>query len=108
MVGLTFRCTIVATINTSATCSNRRDIHHSPPRLLQHMRHSQLGDDKRAPQIDINCIVPLLDVNVKDVTCALAVACIHDQDVWMLAMLLFDLVEESLQVAFFADVALVG
>jgi hypothetical protein len=72
------------------------------------MRHSKLRYNERAPQVDINRIIPLLDVNLKDVTCPLAVACIHNEDVGMLTMLLFDFVEESLQVAFFADIALVG
>lgn len=72
------------------------------------MRHSQLRNNKRASQVDINRIIPLLDVDLEDVAHALAVAGIHDKDVGMLAMLLFDFVEEALQVAFFADIALVG
>ena len=97
----------MATIDTSATRSNRRDINHSPPRLLKHMWHSQLRNDERASQIDIDRVIPLLDVDFEDVAYALAMACVHDENVGMLAMLLFDFVEESLQVAFFADITLV-
>jgi hypothetical protein len=98
----------VATVDTSAARSDRRDIHNSSPSLLEHVRHSQLRDDERASQIDIDCVVPLLDVDIEDVARALAVTCIHNENVGMLAMLLFDFIEESLQVAFFADIALVG
>lgn len=72
------------------------------------MRHSQLRNNKRASQVDINRVVPLLDTDLEDVANTLAVAGIHNKNVGMLAMLLFDFVEESLQVAFFADITLVG
>ena len=72
------------------------------------MRHSKFRNDERASQIDVDRIVPLLDINFEDVAHALSIACIHDEDVWMLAVLLFDFVEEPLQVAFFADITLVG
>lgn len=71
------------------------------------MWHSQLRNDERASQIDIDRVIPLLDVDFEDVAYALAMACVHDENVGMLAMLLFDFVEESLQVAFFADITLV-
>ena len=72
------------------------------------MRHSKFRNNKRASQIDIDRVIPLLDVNVEDVAHALAIACIYDEDVGMLTMLLLDLVEKPLQVAFFADITLVG
>ena len=72
------------------------------------MRHSQLRNNKRASQINIDSIIPLLDVDLEDVACTLAIACIYDENIGMLAMFLFDFVEESLQVAFFADITLVG
>ena len=97
----------MATIDTSATSSNGRDVNYSPPTLLKHMRHSKFRNDERASQVDVDRIVPLLDINFEDVAHTLAIACIYDEDVWMLAMLLFDFVEESLQVAFFADITLV-
>ena len=71
------------------------------------MWHSQLRNDERASQIDIDRVIPLLDVDFEDVAYALAMACVHDENVGMLAMLLFDFVEESLQVALFADITLV-
>lgn len=71
------------------------------------MRHSKFRYDERASQIDIDRIVPLLDINFENVAHALAIASIHDENIWMLAMLLFDFVEEPLQVAFFADITLV-
>lgn len=72
------------------------------------MRHSQLRNNKRASQIDIDRIIPLLDVNLEDVAHTLAIAGIHDKNIGMMTMLLFDFVEEPLQVAFFADITLVG
>lgn len=72
------------------------------------MRHSQLCNNKRASQVDIDRIIPLLDVNLEDVAHTLAIAGIHDKNIGMLAMLLFDFIEEALQVAFFADITLVG
>jgi hypothetical protein len=105
--GHTFRCAIVATIDTRATRSNRRDIYNSPPSLLKHVWHSKLRNNKRASQIDVDRIIPLLDVDLENVAHALAIACIHDEDIGMLAMLLFDFVEKPLQVAFFADITLV-
>jgi hypothetical protein len=72
------------------------------------VRHCQLRYDKRASQIDTDSIVPFLDVYLEDIAHTLAVARIHDEDVGMLTMLLFDFIEESLQVTFFANIALVG
>ena len=71
------------------------------------MRHSQLCDDERASQIDIDGVIPLLDVDLEDVAYTLSIACVHNENVGVLTMLLFDFVEESLQVAFFADITLV-
>ena len=60
------------------------------------MRHRQLRNDERAPQVDINRIIPLLDVDLEDVAYTFAVPCVDDDNIWMLAMLLLDFVEESL------------
>lgn len=70
------------------------------------MRHSQLRNDERASQIDIDRIIPLLDIDLEDIAHTLSIACIYDDNIGVLAMLLFDFVKESLQVAFFADIAL--
>jgi hypothetical protein len=72
------------------------------------MRHRQLRNDERASQIDINRIIPFLDVNLEDIAHTLSISCVGDDNFGVMAMLLFDLVEESLQVAFFADITLVG
>jgi hypothetical protein len=72
------------------------------------MRHSQLRNDERAPQVDIDSIIPLLDVDLEDVAYTLAMACIRDYYIGVMTMLLFDFVKESLQVTFFADITLVG
>lgn len=72
------------------------------------MRHRQLRNDERASQIDINRIIPFLDVNLEDIAHTLSISCVDDDNFGVMAMLLFDLVEESLQVAFFADITLVG
>ena len=72
------------------------------------MRHSQLRNDERAPQVDIDSIIPLLDVDLEDVAHTFSISCVDDDNLGVMAMLLFDFVEESLQVAFFADITLVG
>lgn len=98
----------MATINTRATSSNRRDVYHSAPSLLKHVRHRQLCYDERASQVDIDRIIPLLDVDLEDVAHTFSISCVDDDNLGVMAMLLFDFVEESLQVAFFADITLVG
>lgn len=71
------------------------------------MRHGELGDDERASKINIHRVVPLLEVDVENAAHTLAVARVDNQDIRMLAMLLFDFVEETLEIFFLADVALV-
>jgi hypothetical protein len=72
------------------------------------MWHSQFCYDERASEIDVDGMIPLLDVNFENVAHPLAVASIHDQNVGMLAMLLFHFIEESLQVSLFANITLMG
>lgn len=83
----------MAAINTSATRSDRRNIHDSPPGLLKHMRDSKFRYNERASEIDINRVIPFLKLNFEDIAHSLAIAGIHDQNVGMLAVLLFDFVE---------------
>lgn len=72
------------------------------------MRDGELCDDERASKVDIHGVVPLLETDVMNAAHTLTVARVDDQDIRMLAMLLFDFVEETLEIFFFADVALVG
>jgi hypothetical protein len=97
----------MAAIDTSATCSDRRNIYNPAPSLLQHMWHSEFRYDERASEIDVDGMVPLLDVNLEDIAHSLAVASIHDKNVRMLAMLSFHLIEEALQISLFANITLV-
>jgi len=60
------------------------------------MRHRQLRNDERASQIDIDRVIPLLDVDLEDVAHTFSISCVHNDNIWMLAMLLLDFVEESL------------
>lgn len=71
------------------------------------MRHGELCDDERASKVDIDRVVPLLEADVENAAHTLTIACVDDQNVRMLAMLLFDFVEETLEIFFFADIALV-
>jgi len=90
---LTLRRAVMAAIDTRAPSSNGADVYHPTPTLLLHMRHGQLGDDERTPQIHIHRVIPLLDVELEDVTNPLPVASIGYEDVGVLAMGCFDLVE---------------
>lgn len=98
----------MAAVDAGTSGSNRADIYHSTPSLLQHMRHGQLGDDERTPQIHIDCVIPFFNINFEDVASPLAVAGIDYENVWMLAMGFFDLVEQALKISLFGDIALVG
>jgi hypothetical protein len=90
----------MAAIDTRAPSGDRADVYHSTPSLLLHVRHSQLGDDERTPQVHIHRVIPFVDVEFKDIANPLSVA-------GMLAMGFLDLVEQALKIFFFRNIALV-
>lgn len=97
----------MAAVDASAAGSNGRDVNDSSPASFEHVRHSKLGDDEGTPKVDVDGVIPLLDIDLKDVTGPLAITRIHNENIRMLAMLLLYFVKESLKVPFFADIALV-
>lgn len=74
--------------------------------LFLHVRNGKFGDDERASKVDIDRVIPFFDADVEDIACPFAVACVDYQDIGMLAMLLFDFIEQTAKVSFLADVAL--
>jgi hypothetical protein len=107
-LGPTLRRAVVAAIDACTTGSDRADVYHSPPSLLLHVRYGQLGDDERTSKVDIDSVIPLVEIKLEDIADPLPVASIGYQNIGMLAMRLFDLVEQALEVSFFGDIALVG
>jgi hypothetical protein len=95
-------------VDARAPSGDRADVYHSTPSLLLHVRHGQLGDDERTPQVHIDRVIPLVNVNLKNVANTLPVASVDYQDVGMLAMEFLDLVEQALKISFFRNIALVG
>lgn len=53
---------------------------HPPPALPPHARQARLGDDKLTPRINLQGEVPVVFLNVLDVSDAAACAGISDQD----------------------------
>ena len=90
---LTLRCTVIAAIDAGAPSSDRADIYHSPPSLLLHVRHGQLGDDERTPQVHVDRVIPFLDVKLENIADPLPVPSVGHDYVGMFAMGFFDLVK---------------
>ena len=83
----------MAAVDAGAPGSDRADIDHSAPSLRLHVRHGQLGDDEGAPKVDIDRVVPLLNVKFEDIADPLPVTSVGYDNIWVLAMGFFDLVE---------------
>ena len=49
-------------------------------------------------QIDRECVIPFVERDVDDLGNALSVACVRHQDVWTVAMVLFNLLEQLLYI----------
>ena len=92
-------------------CASRRNggyVYHATPMLLKHMRDGELGDEEAGAEVDVDGVVPLLDSYVEDVRHAFAVTGVHDEQIWMLTVLLLDFIEQTREVGIFGYVALVG
>jgi hypothetical protein len=87
-LGLTLRCAVMTSIDTGAPSSDRADVYHSPPSLVLHVRHRQLGDDEGAAEVDVDGVIPL-----QNVAYSLPVPSIGYENIGVLAMGFFDLVE---------------
>lgn len=75
--------------------------------LFLHVRNGKLGDDERTSKVDVDRVIPFFDADIEDITCPLSVPSVDYQDIGMLAVLLFDFIEQTAKVFFFTDVALV-
>jgi hypothetical protein len=83
----------MAAIDAGAPSSDRADIDHSPPSLLLHVRHGQSGDDEGTPKVDIDRVIPLVEIELEDIADPLPVASIGYNNIGVLAMGFFDLVK---------------
>lgn len=55
----------------------------------------EFSEDKAGAEVDVDGVVPFVEADVEDIACPLAVACVDDEDIWVMAVSLFDLVEET-------------
>jgi hypothetical protein len=83
----------MASIDAGTSGSDRADVYYSTPALLLHMRYGQLGDDEGAAEVDIDGVIPLVEIKVQDVAYSPPVPSVGYDYVGVLAMGFFDVVE---------------
>jgi hypothetical protein len=92
-LGRTFRRAVMAAIDTGAPSSNGADVYNSPPSLFLHVRHCQLGDDEGTPEVHVDCVIPLVKIELENIADPLPIASVGNDYVGMLAMGFFDFVK---------------
>lgn len=83
----TFRSCIMASIQTTSSTRNTTHENDSPPALRTHSLHSSLGNDKLASGIDFHNVIPVLFLNILDMSNATANASVCNQHRYRLVFL---------------------
>lgn len=71
---------VVTTVNPSPTASNAPDQDNAPPPFQPHPRDAGLGNHKLAAGVDFQDVVPVVLVNLRNVSCAAGPAGVGHED----------------------------
>lgn len=70
----------MASIDPSASARNASDEYNPPPALGSHALHTGLGDDKLAAGVDLHDLIPVVLLDVLDISNSLSYAGVGDED----------------------------